>query len=90
MSNGTDNVTSVEKKEKFKDTLNALTELEEVVERLESLTNKLCGQIPNPESPDKRSEVDCVARLLSDTPNRITCINAEICTCIDRLRSELD
>jgi len=88
--NGTDSSPSVEKKEKFKDTLKALTELEGIVERLESLTTKLCGQIPNPDSPDKRAEVDCVARLLSDTPNRITCINADIAACIDRLRSELD
>lgn len=90
--NSTDGSTKVETKEKFRETLTRLAALEGAVTRLESLTTKLCGQTPTPESADKVAEVDvdCLARLLSDTPQRISRIEVEINTCTDRLRSELD
>lgn len=91
--NGTDSspTAKAENKEKFRMTLQALTQLEGVVEKLEQLTNKLCGSVP-PKEPadDKMREVNTVALLLSDTPDRIARIEADIATCIDRLRSELD
>ena len=83
--------TSVEKQQKFRETLNALTSLEGTVEQLENLTSTLCGGIPKPAAAaNEITEVDSLARLLSSTPERITGIGSEIIACIDRLRSELD
>ena len=90
---GADNnpATKEEKKQKFRETLNALTSLENAVDRLESLTTRLCGcGPPKPETVDKTAEVDSVARLLSDTPDRIAYIEVGIGACTDRLSNELD
>lgn len=82
---------NVEKKQKFTETLNALSSLEGAVERLENLTTILCGEIPTTEPQDgKMAQVDSVARLLSETPDRIARIEVDINNCTERLQSELN
>ena len=84
------NTASVEKQQKFKETLNALTSLQCAADQLKSLTNTLCGDPPEGKSLDPGADVGNLADLLSDTPRRIGHIVDEINACTDRLNSELN